>query len=410
MCSGFWGDFIGRKRAIQLFAGFIFVFGFACGLSWSLTALFFFRGLFGFGIGNILPVTTTYLVEICPVEKRGWIIIVFWFFFPLGEICCCGFAYLILSNLDSGNWKLLLIVSSIPIFISWLISMKFLYESPRYLLIEGRYNEGIQLINKFIQLNKSKKWYSSSQTEPVELLSEYEIEQISLWSKQQKKAQQEESSGSWNFMNMLRSQYKFLTINLWIVWFVMTLVYYGTLYVIPVIIKKQYHSGLIEEEQTISRNKQFGEVTFSVLMEFPSYIITALLIERHFFGRKNSLFYTSFISGILSFIIYFFPLGENAFIMFSGIQRFFMSIAFAVIYPYTCELYPTKLRNSGIGYCSVIYSVCFYIFFKGIQQNWWYLHAMVYLTIMGFVRNVWAILNLYLCLLYFSLVHFLTAL
>ena len=79
--------------------------------------------------------TTTYLVEICPVEKRGWIIIVFWFFFPLGEICCCGFAYLILSNLDSGNWKLLLIVSSIPIFISWLISMKFLYESPRYLLV-----------------------------------------------------------------------------------------------------------------------------------------------------------------------------------------------------------------------------------------------------------------------------------
>src|SRR5699024_1098093 len=64
-------DMIGRKPI--LIAGLlIFVIGSSlCGLSQTMTQLILFRAIQGIGAGAIMPVTSTVIADIYPIEKRA---------------------------------------------------------------------------------------------------------------------------------------------------------------------------------------------------------------------------------------------------------------------------------------------------------------------------------------------------
>lgn len=72
--------------------------------------------------------------------------------FPLGEILTIIVAYFCLNNLQFGNWRLLLIWTSIPGFVAFYLTIKYLKESPRYLLVlqphKHSKEESIELINE----------------------------------------------------------------------------------------------------------------------------------------------------------------------------------------------------------------------------------------------------------------------
>ncbi|MGB6179413.1 MDR family MFS transporter, partial [Carnobacterium sp.] len=64
-------DMIGRKP-ILIIGLIIFVIGSSlCGLSQSMTQLIFFRAIQGIGAGAIMPVTSTIIADIYPLEKRA---------------------------------------------------------------------------------------------------------------------------------------------------------------------------------------------------------------------------------------------------------------------------------------------------------------------------------------------------
>ena len=85
----------------------------------------------------------------------------------------------------------------------------------------------------------------------------------------------------------------------------------------------------------------------TVCGELPSFIISLLMIDQPFFGRKNSIT-IFFLSGSIFHLLF----GLSSLQIMSSVARFFMKDAFQVIDPLTTESYDTTIRSKGYGFCS----------------------------------------------------------
>lgn len=90
-------------------------------------------------------------------------------------------------------------------------------------------------------------------------------------------------------------------------------------------------------------------------VEFPGYLLVHLLLNR--LGRKKLHFLSMLISGIFCsssiFLVYFAEHTQWAFILVSMLGKCFNTSAFAIIYIWTSELYPTIVRSVGLGTASM---------------------------------------------------------
>jgi len=67
----------------------------------------------------------------------------------------CLLSFLTLDNLKTGNWRLLLVLSTIPSFMIMIGAAIWLDESPRFLLLNKNYDEAFDVINKMIIASKN---------------------------------------------------------------------------------------------------------------------------------------------------------------------------------------------------------------------------------------------------------------
>ena len=88
----------------------------------------------------------------------------------------------------------------------------------------------------------------------------------------------------------------------------------------------------------------------SAIVEIPSYIIAVFVVDL--WGRKPFCAFCLLLSGVCCI-----PSGyaQGTFqTVLVLIGKFGASGAFAVIYLYTAELYPTAIRSSALGLCSMM--------------------------------------------------------
>jgi len=115
-------------------------------------------------------------------------------------------------------------------------------------------------------------------------------------------------------------------------WFVNSAVYYGL---------------------TLASDKLGSSIYVSTmlsgLVELPAYLITALLID--WFGRRLPLSGFMLVGGTSCLAIQFL---ENSNLVFylALLGKLCIAASFAIIYIHSAELFPTVIRNSGLGLCS----------------------------------------------------------
>lgn len=133
---GWMGDRIGRRASI-LMAGMTFIATSACGSMpafWMNCMMCFTMGL---GVGGMLPIMFTLMAESIPARHRGWMMVLIG-----GDIVG---AYIITSALASWlvphySWRILWLIGFPTGFILLLLN-RWIPESPRYLLGQGRVGE-----------------------------------------------------------------------------------------------------------------------------------------------------------------------------------------------------------------------------------------------------------------------------
>jgi MFS family permease len=224
--SLFWGivaDRYGRKRTFLVACLTISLFGVLSGLAPNYVCLIIFRALVGFGIGGA-NVPFDLLAEFLPTSHRGTFLVYIEYFWSIGSLFVAGLAWTFLS---SHGWRFLTLLTAVPVTITSVVSIAYLPESPRWLLVKGRKTDAERVVRDAALVN-------GIHMSPFTLSSESESD-----------GQVVNSCGN-SYLNLFRTkEMRSLSLPLCSVWFLFGLTYYGLL----VFVGRLY---LFQENQTIS--------------------------------------------------------------------------------------------------------------------------------------------------------------
>ena len=166
-----------------------------------------------------------------------------------------------------------------------------------------------------------------------------------------------------SYSDLLKLSNFALTIMQFILFYNSGFVFYGLIYVLPVVLK-EYHMNLSSGEK--QQNLKFtssqmvtaeqydtiiSEIIISCIFECVSDISSSILPNISIIGRKGSIYIGFFITGIFAALclihIEYMPL-------YSCFMRLFINIPYVVVNIYCSEVYPTYMRTTAMGICSAI--------------------------------------------------------
>ncbi|XP_059208116.1 organic cation/carnitine transporter 2-like [Centropristis striata] len=310
--SGQFSDRFGRKpilfatMAIQT----IFTFAQIFSPSWTVfSILFFFSGL-----GQISNYVSGFVLgtEILTGNVRV-------LFSTLG--ICLGFAigYMMLPLFGYflRDWKSLLLGTSLPALL-YIPLWWFIPESPRWLLSQGRVEEAEAIIRKAAKKNKVEA--------PQVIFEDYSVDAVDT------KTPAKEQP---NVFNLLRTKnIRSMTAILCLVWFTMSIGYYGL----------SLNSSQLHANPYLS-------CFLSAAVEVPAYISSWLALR--YLPRRLSVIFVLLLAGMSLYLIQLVPQSlSGVAVALEMLGKFGICAGFSLLYGYTAELYPTVLRNTATGTCS----------------------------------------------------------
>ena len=311
----FWGavaDRIGRRRGFQLTVLIFAVFGTASAFAPDEHWLMALRFLAGFGLGGALPLDFSLMSEFLPTRNRGRWLVLLESFWAVGTLAVALCAYLLVP--DHG-WRPLLAVSGIAaLLVLWIRAR--VPESPRYLVAAGREEEAREVLARVARENGAP---SPEGRLTVTGTGEAQPGAGALLSP------------------VLRRQ----TIMLWSSWFAIGLAYYGLFVYLPTIFVERGYSFV----------QTYGYSLILAGAQVPGYLTAAWLVER--WGRRPTL--VTFLGASGAFTLLFAVVDSTgAVVAAAALMSFFSLGAWAALYAYTPEAYPTLLRTTGMGLASAM--------------------------------------------------------
>jgi MFS transporter, putative metabolite:H+ symporter len=302
-------DRIGRRSIFQYSILWYAVFTALTALAWGPWSVMTFRFLAGLGLGGMLVVDPSMLAEYLPPQRRGRLLVFLDFWWPVGLLLATGLSFVFLGpNFDrfgDWSWRYLFLAAAFPAFLAFFVR-RTLPESPYFLARQGRSREAAEVLSEIAG-------------EPVEA-SEFEA------------PVEPRSSVRDLFAGALRGR-AFATALIWIA---LNVSYYGLFLWLPFV---------LQAEKSFSINV-YLLLTLSALSQFPGYAAAIWLVER--IGRKPTLA-TFLLLGGLSAYAFAVADSEAVYVTALFFVGFFNLGAWGAVYPYTAELFPTRLRSSAFG-------------------------------------------------------------
>ncbi|XP_017073239.1 organic cation transporter protein [Drosophila eugracilis] len=287
------------------------------GLIVCLSPYFWFYCVFRFlvAVATAGTMTTSFvlIMEIIGPKKREIVAILYQIPFSVGHASLAIFAYFI------REWRWFQF--SITIFsVVFVIYIFLVPESPRWLFTTGRTDKSIKILEKIAKCNNA----------PTETIRpEIEAAYAALAARQPAK--------KGTVIDLFRTPYlRLKTICMANNWLVVCMVYYGTAQYVTRLGGNIFISNLIAASVGI-----------------PGTCLCVPMTK--YLGRKKTLLLSNGCSAVgLILLACLSHMGDNVMVGCASIGLFGASITFPNVYLYGGELFPTVVRSSGVGLCSMI--------------------------------------------------------
>jgi putative MFS transporter len=300
-------DIIGRRRTIIIVVILEAIFTALHGLAYDVYSMALLRFLAGIGLGAALPQPGIYISEYVPVKYRGRFLGIVETSWVYGALLSLLFPYLIIP---SYGWRAAFIVGLLPLIIIPLVYL-YLPESIRYLMKRGRYSEIEEILQSRNLISRDIKLESGEGR-----IVKYRV------------------------MDLFSSKYISRTFVLSVLWMALVYTYYAVFIWLPTIYATQFGMTIV---------KSLFWTIIITLFQVPGYYSAAFLLDR--IGRKRVLVIYLVVSGLASLLLGLY-LDPSWVFLWSAAISFFNLGAWAGLYTYTPELYPTEIRGVGSGFAA----------------------------------------------------------
>ncbi|HZP95992.1 MAG TPA: MFS transporter [Candidatus Limnocylindria bacterium] len=270
------------------------------------------RVVAGLGLGGELPVASTLVSELSPRAQRGRMIVLLESFWAYGTIAA---GLVAITVIPAYGWRWAFVVGAVPaLYAAYLRSA--LPESPRYLAERGRAADADAIVRRVERASGGALLTLAKAVAPAR-------------------------TGRSKVGDLFRPEYRRRTAMLWILWFGITLTYYGIFLYVPTL--------LVGRGLSVVRSNEF--FFLSSIAQVPGYFSAAWLVER--WGRKPTLVAYLLGSAVTAFLFGNAGTGTDAF-AYAALLSFFNLGAWGVVYSYSPELYPTAIRATGAGVAAAV--------------------------------------------------------
>lgn len=337
--SGALSDRFGRKKPFLWLTWVHFLMAIAVAFVQSVAAFLVMRLVLAACCVGFFASATVLSMEMVSTKQRtlaGMMVMFGW---------TLGMFLLVLAAFFIRNWQSLQLTLACPLLIIAVSYIWLFPESPRWLISKGRYSEANAIVKIIARVNKRelpKKMFLTEVSEQKSLLTTpkdnsqgYVDDEghVEVTSTQKVKSQ--------NIWRLVKKPALLLRLVILAYgWLVNSMVYYGlTLNVGSIIDGDIYLNFFIMS-----------------CLELVCYLMLVFFLQGRA-GRKP-VFCTCILLGGLACLSTIFPIIFNwdaTWInsMLSNLGKFFITSSFALVWIYTPELIPTRVRQSGLGICSM---------------------------------------------------------
>jgi putative MFS transporter len=300
-------DRIGRRTIFQYAILWYAVFTALTAVAWGPWPVMTLRFLAGVGLGGMLVVDPSMLAEYLPPQRRGRMLVFLDLWWPVGLLLATGLSWVFIGHSVGGadSWRWLFLAASFPAFMTWIVR-RTLPESPYYLARTGRREEAATVLSEITGRPVSKDELEA----PPE----------------------EQRSSIRELFTRSLARVDALMIGVWVA---LNISYYGLFLWLPFVLNG--------DKFTIDL---YLLLALSALSQFPGYAASIWLVER--IGRKPTLALFLLLGGVSG---YAFAAAHSAtvYVISLFFVGFFNLGAWGALYPYTSELFPTRVRASAFG-------------------------------------------------------------
>ncbi len=304
----------GRVPSAAWAVAIMSVMSLACVFVGSFQALLVCRLIQGIGVGGEMPVAATYVSELSQARGRGRFFLLYELIFPIGLMATGQIGTLLVPL---WGWQAMFVIGGIPgLIIAYLLTR--LPESPRWLISHGRFAEAEKVVQRA----------EASTTRRVAVPPTV-VKNVTMNPPTERARWQE----------VLSPIYRQRTLIAWVLWSCAYFVSNSLNNWMPSLYNTVYHLGL---KQSLRAASMLNVAQVAVLL------VCAFAIDRT--GRRNWTIASFLVSAALLAILGF-GAGESATrVMLLGTLSYgVIGSANAVLYLYTPEIYPTRMRAIGTG-------------------------------------------------------------
>ena len=331
---------IGRVRAAAAAVAIMSVMSLGCAMAPGFAVLLVCRFVQGVGVGGEMPVAAVYINELSKARGRGRFFLLYEMLFPIGLMVTGQIGAVLVPMF---GWQVMFLIGGIPgLIITWLLMR--LPESPRWLISKHRFAEAESIVREMEAHSHRPALPAPACPEPGRGACPEpgrgacgELATGTSSSPPEPTSRGSRAGVAWT--ELLSRVYRRRTVVAWTLWWCAYFITNGLNNWMPTLYNRVYSLDL---QQSLRAG------TLTNVMQVIALLGCAFVIDRT--GRRLWTV-ASFVAGavMLGMLGFFGAHSVVAVIALVTLSYGIVGSANAVLYLYTPEIYPTRMRAIGTG-------------------------------------------------------------